>query len=244
MSERIKRRVVRGFEVDAVLLDLDGVMVHSASSVERAWRAWADDWALAWEDVRPHVHGRLAVDTIKALLPHLDEEDLKREARKVNDRQVLDTSGVEPVAGMRDLVSMLPEGHWAVVTACPPELAAARLGAIGYPTPEVLVTCDDISCGKPDPEGYRLAAERLGTECSRCVVLEDSPSGIEAAVAAGTVAIGLRTTHETHEIASAAATVEDGRWLQIHPTAQGLSVMQLAAGACARYIDAAESTDA
>lgn len=212
------------FEADALLFDLDGVMVRSASSIERAWRAWASDHGLAWRDVEPHVHGRLAVDTISALLPGLSRSETERQAREVNDRQVCDTSDVEPVAGVRELVAALPPSGWAVVTACPRDLALARLRAGGYAHPPALVTFEDVERGKPDPEGFLAGAEKLSVQAARCVVLEDSPSGVAAAKAAGMIVVGLATTHDAGALAGADAVAPDGRWLQVQRLARGLSL--------------------
>jgi sugar-phosphatase len=65
----------------------------------------------------------------------------------------------------------------------------------------VLVTIDDVTNGKPDPEIYLTAAARLGVSPELCLVFEDAPAGLQAASAAGMTAIGLTTTHETLSIA-------------------------------------------
>jgi sugar-phosphatase len=205
--------VSRRFRVSAVLLDLDGVMVHSAGAIERAWRTWAATYGLAWETVRPHLHGRRAVDIIRELSGGLSVAEAQRQARELMRGQVSDTSELVAVAGIPELVAELPGPQWAVVTACSRELATARLRAVGYPIPEVLVTADDGIPGKPDPGGYRLAAERLGLSAGPCLVLEDSVAGVAAGKAAGMAVIGLLTTHDRAALAVADATVPDGRWL-------------------------------
>ena len=113
----------------AVLFDLDGVMVHSSGSIERAWRGWAGARGLPWDTVEPYVSGYLTVDTIRAVLSGLSPAAAEREATDVDRRQVLDTAGIRPVAGMRRLVEALPRSCWAVVTSCPRCLAVARLAA-------------------------------------------------------------------------------------------------------------------
>ena len=55
----------------------------------------------------------------------------------------------------------------------------------------MVVSCHDVEKGKPDPEGYLLAAERLGCTIENCVVFEDSVSGIETAVRSGARCIGI-----------------------------------------------------
>ncbi|MFA3872557.1 HAD family hydrolase [Streptomyces sp. MMCC 100] len=71
----------------------------------------------------------------------------------------------------------------------------ARFAATGLPLPAVRVYGSDVEHAKPAPDCFALAAARLGVDPSACVVVEDAPAGIRAAVAAGCTAIGLTTTH-------------------------------------------------
>jgi sugar-phosphatase len=128
------------------------------------------------------VHGRRAADTIRELLP----ERLRDTAlQRIHTYEREDAAGVTALPGARELTSGLPEGRWAVVTSATAELAAARLSAAGIAPPAVLVTADDLRSGKPSPEGYLLAARRLGAPPGSCVVLEDAGSGVAAGRAAG-----------------------------------------------------------
>jgi sugar-phosphatase len=96
---------------------------------------------------------------------------------------------VTAIPGAAELIAALPLDRWAVVTSGTRLLATARLAAAGLPVPRVLVTADDVTDGKPHPEGYRTAATRLGLEPTDTVVLEDAPSGVTAARAAGVAAV-------------------------------------------------------
>ena len=75
--------------------------------------------------------------------------------------------------------------RWAIVTSAPRALALRRIAAAGLPVPPVLVTADDVLHGKPAPDGFLLAAARLGQRAQDCLVFEDAPAGIAAAEAAG-----------------------------------------------------------
>jgi sugar-phosphatase len=70
------------------------------------------------------------------------------------------------------------------------------MAAAGIPEPQVMVTAEDVSAGKPDPAGYRLAARRLGVEITECLVFEDATVGILAAEAAGADLLIITATHE------------------------------------------------
>jgi sugar-phosphatase len=80
------------------------------------------------------------------------------------------------------------------------------MAAAGIPEPAVMVTAEDVSAGKPDPSGYRLAAQRLGVEISHCLVFEDATVGILAAEAAGADLLIVTAAHE-QPIVTAHATL-------------------------------------
>ena len=66
-----------------------------------------------------------------------------------------------------------------------------------------MVTADDVSRGKPDPEGYLAAAGRLGVDPAEALVVEDAPPGIEAGRAAGAATVGVTSTHEAAQLSAA-----------------------------------------
>ena len=78
-----------------------------------------------------------------------------------------------------------------MVTSADPPLARIRLAAAGI-RPALLVTIEDVRAGKPDPEGYLLAAGKLGADPRRCLVVEDAEAGVRAEQAAGAVVAALR----------------------------------------------------
>lgn len=171
---------------EVVLFDCDGVLVDSDASVERAWSRWALHHGLPPAEVVAHAHGRRAADTVAALLPeelHADALDL------VNALELEDAPTVTALPGARALLASIPPDRWAVVTSGTSRLAQARLAAAGLPLPAILVTADDVSRGKPDPEGYLASAAAGGVAPARAVVVEDSSSGIRAGRAAGAGAV-------------------------------------------------------
>jgi mannitol-1-/sugar-/sorbitol-6-phosphatase len=177
--------------VRAVHFDLDGVLIDSRASIERAWRRWAAQRQIRWESLAPHVAGRLAVDTIRAVLPGIGAARAQAEADTVNAYQVADEADAIAVPGMLELVSMLDGRPWSVVTGAPRALAMARLGRCGYPAPAVLVSAGDVARGKPHPEGYLLASRRLGIGARESLVVEDSAAGIRAGICAGAHVLAL-----------------------------------------------------
>ncbi len=189
----IHRRTVPSTVVDltgiaAVLFDMDGTLVDSDAAVERAWTTWAREYGVPVDPTT--LHGRPADATVRALRPDLDDAGVDAAAARQLDLQYDDLADVVPTAGALDLLAGLTL-PWAVVTSADDRLARARLGAAGITAPE-LVTVDDISRGKPDPEGYLLAAQRLGVDPARCLVVEDAPAGVAAGRAAGARVAALK----------------------------------------------------
>ena len=82
-------------------------------------------------------------------------------------------------------------------------LATARLRGAGLEPPAVLITANSIERGKPDPEPFLMGAQQLGVAPKRCLALEDAPSGIESANAAGMKVVAFRTSHPEWELEGA-----------------------------------------
>jgi sugar-phosphatase len=99
------------------------------------------------------------------------------------------------IDGAAAFLAALPADRWAIVTSAPRPLALRRLAAAGLPTPPVLVTAEDVARGKPAPDCFLLAAERLGQRIEDCLVFEDAPAGIQAAEAAGAAVAVVTATH-------------------------------------------------
>ncbi|AYN42277.1 HAD family hydrolase [Streptomyces dangxiongensis] len=183
----------------ALLFDNDGTLVSSLDSVERCWTRWAREYGITAEEFgRVELHGRTAVEIVGDLLPaRLVPEAVARvEQLEVED---VPDGGVRLLPGTRAFLDSLPADRWAVVTSATRRLAEARLDAVGI-SPKSLVSADDVTRGKPDPEPYLLAARQLGVDPARCVVFEDAPAGLRAGRAAGMTTVALATTHPAHEL--------------------------------------------
>ncbi|MCC7054602.1 MAG: HAD-IA family hydrolase [Gemmatimonadaceae bacterium] len=191
-------------DVQAVLFDLDGVLVDSTECVERTWRTWAAAHGLDGDLVVRHAHGRRTAETIALVAPQLAAS---AEVAALAQSEAAEARGVYPVAGAAALLTQLPRDRWAIVTSGVRAVAEFRIGIGGLPIPRVLVTADDVSRGKPDPEGYLRAAALLGVDPSQCVVVEDAPAGLAAARAAGMHGIGVLGTVDARELGDAGFVV-------------------------------------
>lgn len=188
----------------AILFDLDGVLVDSAACVERIWARWARRHGLDPARVMDVAHGRRTIETVQLLAPHLSADE---ETDALAASESTTTEGVVEVRGARELVSGLPADRWAIVTSGIRAVATLRIRHTMLPMPRVLVCADEIRRGKPDPEGYLTAADRLGVRTEDCVVVEDTPPGLEAARAAGMRSIGVSGTYVPEALALADCVV-------------------------------------
>jgi sugar-phosphatase len=112
------------------------------------------------------------------------------------------------IDGAAQLVRSLPPDAWAIATSGTRDTAMTRLRHTSLPVPAVLITADDVTRGKPNPEAYLLAAAKLDVRPAQCVVVEDAPAGVSAARAAGMRVIALATTHSQIELGEAHVRAE------------------------------------
>ena len=187
---------------DALLFDMDGVLIDSTKAVARVWHQWALERGFDPEKTIRRAHGRPSLATVREYLPHADHD---AENREVERREMADLDGVVALPGAIELLSALPPHRWTIATSCTRPLAEIRLRAAGLPIPAQMVTSNDVAKGKPDPEPYLKAAAVLGFESSRCLVVEDAPAGVRAGRASGARVIGFTTVLQPAELLEAGA---------------------------------------
>lgn len=198
------------FECDAIIFDQDGILIDSETTNELHWRQWADEKGVSAEHILSVHHGRPVIQTIGIVAPHLDAavEAVAFEGVLANHMDTL-----QPYPGAHRLLTSLPAGRWAVATSAPRIMAVPRLEHLGLPVPEIVVTINDVANGKPAPDPYLMAAERLGFAPERCVVIEDAPAGVTSARAAGANVIAVASTNPAEALQEADAVV--GRLVDI-----------------------------
>ena len=212
-----------GRVIRAVLFDLDGVLVESREATERVWVRWARKNGIDEEELRAAMHGVRSVEVVRTLRP---DSDFAAEAAEIEEAQALDTHGLRAIPGAAEALLALREDRVAVVTSATRALAAARLQEVGLTPSAVVVHAEDVSRGKPDPQGYLTAADRLGVDPAEALVVEDAPPGIEAGRAAGAAVVGVTSTHAAAELAAADVVI---------PTLESLPAL------LARSFDAADA---
>ncbi|KAI8140996.1 HAD-superfamily hydrolase subfamily IA, variant 3 [Fennellomyces sp. T-0311] len=187
----------------AFVFDLDGTLIDSTPLVEQHWRDFALEHDLDAEKILASSHGRRTIETIAEWVPHKATLEVAEEYER---KLAAKTEGLSVLPGVTALLEKIPLGRMGICTAGNKYMAQTRLGQCGIAVPTVMATGDTVTRGKPDPEGYLLAAKNLHTDPKDCIVFEDAPSGIRAACAAGMKSIGCTTTHTVEQLKEAGAT--------------------------------------
>jgi beta-phosphoglucomutase len=192
-----------------VIFDMDGVLVDSGAAHAASWRALAREAGVTIGDPEFARHfGKASRDIIRAVFgEHLSDADV---AAKDERKEALYRDSI------RGRVPAMPGAVQAVT-----RLAAAGVAiAVGTSGPKenvdlvldglalreffsAVVTGSDVRRGKPAPDVFLLAAERLGLQPASCIVVEDAPVGLQAARAAGMIAVGLTGTHPAERLTDA-----------------------------------------
>lgn len=207
---------LRDITFDAVLFDLDGTLIDSTPAVVRSWLTWATEENLD-PNFRDSMHGMPAPDIVLALV---GSERFSRSLKRILELEHQDTEDIVPLPGAQAIMSSIPAGKAAIVTSCTATLADARIRAAGLQAPPLVISFDDVSAGKPAPDPFLKAAQGLGVDPSRCLVVEDAPAGMAAARAAGCHVLAVAGTHEASDL-SAVAVVDTLEGLEFRSSADG-----------------------
>lgn len=202
-----------------ILFDMDGILVSSLAGVERAWTTWARmrgvDPALACHTA----HGCRAVETVARLAPGCDAA---AEANLIEELEIRETTDLEVLPGVRELLAQLPAERWTVVTSATERQARGRLEMGGIPQPQRFIHADCVRQGKPHPAPYLAGAALLGFRPQDCVVFEDAPSGARAGRGAGCTVVATRFSHGDEELAAAHYLIDDLNGVDLLPSLGGL----------------------
>lgn len=206
-----------------MLFDLDGTLVDSLKAVDRAWRTWAKRNDIEPEAVFKVIHGRPARDSVVELLDGATEAKIDEETLWLERYESEDTEGTIALPGAIALLQRLNQLNvpWAIVTSGTNPVATARVKSVGLPEPEVLVTPELVSRGKPDPEPYLLGAKKLGLLPQDCLVFEDAPAGVKSGDAAGMRVLALTTHFRPEQLPEADLFIDSLEKLSVAAVANG-----------------------
>jgi mannitol-1-/sugar-/sorbitol-6-phosphatase len=204
---------------DAVLFDMDGTLVDSTAAVARAWAHWAEEHGIPGD----RLHGHDGIPAASIVAKFLPEAEREAGVLRINELELTDVDGLAVLPGAAEALAALADAPNAIATSCTMPLAKARIASSGLVAPTVLVTADQVEHGKPAPDPYLLAAERLGVDPTRCLVVEDAPLGLQAARAAGCATLAVVTTTAREKL-QADAVVSDLSEVRFEAGSDGIRV--------------------
>jgi beta-phosphoglucomutase len=203
----------------AVIFDMDGVLVDSYHAHYESWKQLYDQLGVAYtEETFTVDFGRTSRDILRRTLGDglTDERLSELDGRKEAIYRDILREAFPAMDGAGELIrSLAADGfRLAIGSSGPPENVALALERLpGAECFNATVTGADVTRGKPDPQVFLLAAERLGVPAASCTVVEDAIHGITAAQRAGMAAIALTGTLQRDELAAADAVVDSLRQL-------------------------------
>ena len=204
---------------EAVIFDMDGTLINSIPSVERSWETWAGEYDLTQEQIGGF-HGVPAQEIVRQLIPDANRD---RAYARIVEIELADVDDIVVLPGAAEALATLKEAKNAIATSCTTALAAVRIAAAGLTAPSTIVTADDVARGKPHPDPFLLAARRLGVDPRHCLVVEDAPSGLEGARAAGCFTLAVLTTTARDDL-RADAIINDLADVEFCVTADGITL--------------------
>ncbi|WP_410751335.1 HAD family hydrolase [Citrobacter sp. U14242] len=222
--------------IAAVLFDMDGVLIDSNSVIERAWSEAAQMYGrtISTADIVNHIHGQPGPHTLRALFSDLSLSDREKVQQYIIDAE--NNAEYQPIAGISALIAALAQAGitigivtsgWRYKINRVIDLLDAH-GAIS-----VIVERDDVERGKPWPDPYLLAIQRLKIPAETALVFEDSASGVTSAVRAGTFCVGIGGK----SLLSYGAKYAIADFSDVHffPSDEGRPVLEMFPGNCVQF---------
>jgi HAD superfamily hydrolase (TIGR01509 family) len=184
-------------EPKAVLWDLDGTLVDSE---QFHWLSWRD--ILRGEGIELTYpmflasFGQRNDRILAAWLPGADPDRARRigEEKEAEYRRLVQSHGLAPLPGAREWLLALRAAGWkqSIASSAPGQNVVTMLRVLGLESAlDAIVSAEDVTIGKPDPQVFLKAAEKLQTPPSRCVVVEDAAAGVEGGRRGGMRTIGV-----------------------------------------------------
>ena len=186
----------------AAIFDWDGVILDSSKHHEESWERLAKEEG----KILPEGHflrgfGRRNVEIMRDLLQWSDDlQEIQRLSLRKEElyREVVEDWGIQSLPGVRTWLERLEQAGIPCAIGSSTEQKNVQLGLrlLGLESFfQTAVTAEHVQRGKPAPDVFLQAAEKVGIDPRRCVVFEDAPSGVAAARAAGMKVVGVTTTH-------------------------------------------------
>lgn len=190
-------------KIEAVIWDVDGTMVNSEPLHIAAWERALAELGFHFSDVSENIKNTMAGKKPDAIAEEMVHDlGLPLEPQKLLERKMLlflnsVSSDLKPMPGLEVSVPKISKRGFkqAIGTSMTRKYVTIILQKFGLEKYfSAVVTGEEVRKGKPDPETFLLAAEKLILSPERCVVIEDATNGVLAAKAAGSVCIAIKTS--------------------------------------------------
>lgn len=177
----------------AFLFDLDDTLVDSSEIVYLSMMKWCEDNNVNLAKAIEIGKGGRTEDTVAMLAPHLNAQE---EASEIEEHEARLIGELKAIEGAAEFLAKIPVSQWAIVTSSSAAVVDLKLSAAKLTVPQVIVTAESVTKGKPDPEPFEQAMKRMGVEPEDCLVFEDADNGVSSAIKAGcqVVVIGRNCT--------------------------------------------------
>ncbi|MBD5419769.1 MAG: HAD family phosphatase [Bacteroides sp.] len=183
----------------ACLFDLDGVLVDSERIYTKIWEAIEKQWPTGIENFAYKIKGTTLEDILERHFPEEAKEDITKELLRLEGMMIYG-----PMPGAIEFIDALKAK--GIPVALVTSSNGLKMDHLWHDMPgfkekfDVIITGDEVTNSKPDPEGYLAAAKALGVDPKRCAVFEDSLQGVKAGNAAGAFVIGVAGTLKASDI--------------------------------------------
>jgi beta-phosphoglucomutase family hydrolase len=190
---------VFGRPFEGAVFDMDGTLVHTEPLHRQSWARAFHELGMEFndEDYDRYLSGRPSRETTRERFGFSPEQAEEMSHRLISAFWEIAAGNVEPLPGVREFLTRIYYVPKAVATSARRHSATRMLQELGLVDYfKAIVTADDITNGKPEPEIFLLAAERLEVAPERCIVFEDAIAGVAAARAAGMFCAAITTTRD------------------------------------------------
>lgn len=189
----------------AIIFDVDGVLVDSYRAHLESWQMLAREAGVTFtEEDFARTFGRTSRDILlECFDAKLDDAALRAlDDRKEALYREIVADDFPAMPGAAELIRALDHDGWSIAAGSsgPPENVELCLAQLGVRAAfDAVITGRDVTRGKPDPQVFQLAAQRMNAPAHRCIVVEDAPAGLEAARRAGMHRVGFVSTGRTEQ---------------------------------------------
>jgi beta-phosphoglucomutase family hydrolase len=227
-EKNVASESVADFPFKGVIFDMDGTLLESTEADYRAWEKVFNNYGkqLSFADYQPLLGVRSA-DVIRKQLGFTDESDVKRILKEKFDCFVdfIDANPIEPVHSAEAFLKSLADYPVSVGLATSSrnekmKLVLTQLDFLKYF--DIVVTGEEVNHGKPAPDIFLVAAERLGLQPADCIVVEDGPVGVSAAKRAGMKCVAITATHSAEQLSEADVIIDTYQHLNLRELAEQL----------------------